>query len=148
MCNCLRLLDFIFDCSFPKFIDNLDTSMLKLAEFNSNLWTHFNQYHRISSLEFLVHTRRGFFPTFKCTSSLPYRILMIDTIYDYLFKIKIVSVNVDSLNHRLQRKRRPPKAKTWDLKTKTPLFIHSVRSYHGFSPEISRIKDQFYMYSL
>lgn len=32
---------------------------------------------------------------------------MIDTIYDYLFKIKIVSVNVDSLNHRLQRKRRP-----------------------------------------
>lgn len=54
----------------------------------------------------------GFFPTFKCTSSLPYRILMIDTIYDYLFKIKIVSVNVDSLNHRLQRKRRPPKAKT------------------------------------
>ena len=56
------LLDFIFDCSFPKFIDNLDTSMLKLAEFNSNLWTHFNQYHRISSLEFLVHTRRGIFP--------------------------------------------------------------------------------------
>ena len=32
------------------------------AEFNNNLWTHFNQYHRISSLEFLVHTRRGIFP--------------------------------------------------------------------------------------
>ena len=31
LCNCLRLLDFFFDCSFLKFIDNLDTSMLELG---------------------------------------------------------------------------------------------------------------------